>query len=121
MGWNGRGYKLGSRVRRRSGVVYVKVEGEKGEGKMIAEHRRIWELTHEPLKPGDRVFKISANKADNSPGNLAMIHFNQTKYVFLENGKPLMKSRVLESWEKAWGTSIIRTISKKTKRVLVNS
>lgn len=115
MGWNGRGYKLGARVQYRNGYIVVKVEGDNGESKMMAESRRIWELKKGDLEAGDRVFHIDGDRTNNDIGNLARVHFNQTKFIFLK------ESRQLESWEKAWGTPIIRTIDKKTKRVLVNS
>lgn len=115
MSWQGRGYKLGTRVQHRNGYIVVKVEGEHGEGKMMAESRRIWELTHGELEAGDRVFHIDGDRTNNEPYNLAMVHFNQTKFTFLKT------SRQLESWEQVWGKGIIRTINKKTGRVLVNS
>lgn len=113
----------------RTGYIVVKVENEKGEAKMMAESRRVWELHHGELEAGDRVFHCDGNRTNNNIGNLAMVHFNQTKFVALK------QSRMLQPWGEVWGTGrrplpstksslilpILRTVEKKTGRVLVNS
>lgn len=101
--WRGRKYPAGTRVQHRNGYIVVKTE----DG-MMAESRRVWELHHGELQPGDRVFHMDGDRTNNKINNLAKVHFNDTKFVFLK------ESRVL------W-LPTIRTIDKKTGKVLINS
>jgi hypothetical protein len=104
----GKGYPLGTRVQHRTGYIVVKVETDGGDVKMMAESRRMWELHRGDLAPGDRVFHMDGDRTNNNIRNLAKIHFNQTKFVLLKESKILFMPT-------------IRTLDKKTGRVLVNS
>ena len=84
MAWNGRGYRPGTRVQRKTGYVYVKTD----EG-FIAENRRVWELTNGELQEGDRVYHLDGDRTNNNIKNLAKIHFNATKFVMLKASKVL--------------------------------
>lgn len=117
MKWHGRRYPLGTRVQHRNGYIVVKVENDNGELKMMAESRRVWELKRGSLEPGDRVFHIDGDRTNNEIGNLAMVHFNQTKFTFLKASKILY----MPSTKSSLMLPTIRTIDKKTGRVLVNS
>lgn len=103
MHWSGKSYPLGTRVQHRNGYIVVKTD----EG-MMAESRRQWELQRGALEPGDRVFHIDGDRTNNRISNLAKVHYNQTRFTMLK------KSKVL------WMPTI-RTLNKKTRRVLVNS
>lgn len=115
--WHGRSYPVGTKVRHRNGYVFVKVENDDSGAKMMAESRRIWELTHGPLEEGDRVFHINGNREDNSVKNLAMVHFNQTKFKFYKSSEILY----MPSTKVAVLLPTMRTLDKKTGKVLVNS
>lgn len=87
-------YDIGTKVQHRNGYIKVKIEGEGGKPKWEAEARRNWELTYgdrDPIVAGDRVFHKDGDRTNDRPSNLAKIHYNDTKFVFLK------KSRVL--WE----------------------
>lgn len=101
--WYGRSYPVGTKVQHRNGYIVVKT----GDG-MMAEGRRNWELQRGPLEAGGKVFHIDGDRTNNRISNLAKVHYNQTKFVFLKESKVL------------WMPTI-RTIDKKTRRVLVNS
>lgn len=112
----GRNYALGTRVQHRNGYIFVKATDEEGNPKLIAEGRRVWELTRGPLEEGDRVFHLNGDRTNNKIGNLAKVHFSSIKFVFLK------ESRVL--WSPKRGPALlptIRTLDKKTGKVLVNS
>lgn len=102
--WHGRSYPTGTKVQHRNGYIFVKTD----EGKLIAESRRIWELQRGELKEGDRVFHIDGDRTNNNIRNLAKVHYNQTKFLMLKESKIL------------WMPTI-RTIDKRTGKVLVNS
>ncbi len=90
---SGKSYPVGTRVQHRNGYIVVKTE----DG-MVAEGRRVWEITHEGLEPGDRVFHIDGDRTNNNPRNLAKVHFNVTKFVMLKESKVLwMPTRVLRN------------------------
>ncbi len=101
--WTGKGYAIGTRVQHRNGYIVVKTD----EG-MMAESRRTWELHRGPLKAGDRVFHMDGDRTNNDIRNLAKVHFNDTKFTMLKSSKIL------------W-SPVIRTLDKKTGRILVNS
>ncbi len=82
--------EIGTKVQHRNGYIRVKVEGKDGPT-WQAESRRNWEMQRGELQEGDRVFHIDGDRTNNRVGNLARVHFNSTKFVFLK------KSRVL--WE----------------------
>jgi hypothetical protein len=84
MAWNGRGYRPGTRVQHKNGVIFVKTE----DGVMV-ESRRVWELTKGELSEGDKVYHIDGDRTNNKPNNLAKIHFNATKFVMLKESKVL--------------------------------
>jgi hypothetical protein len=84
-----RNYPVGSKVQYRNGYIRVKIEGEGGEPKWEAESRRVWELQRGPLKEGDRVFHIDGDRTNNRIGNLAKVHYNTTKFVFLKESRAL--------------------------------
>ena len=104
--WVGRKYVPGTRVQYRTGYIYVKT----GDG-MKPEARQIWERHHGELTPGDRVFHLDGNRENNQIGNLAKVHFNDTKFTLLK------ASRVL--WVPTQPR--IKVIDTKTKKWLVNS
>lgn len=117
--WMGRSYPAGTRVQHRSGYIVVKVVSDDGEEKMMAESRRVWELRRGPLEPGDRVFHIDGDRTHNDIKNLAMVHFNQTKFVVLQNSKILYLPPSNPKY-----TSLIpsiKTLDKKTGKVLADS
>ena len=99
----GKRHRLGTRVQYRTGYIYVKTP----DG-MMPEARRIWEMKRGPLAPGDRVFHLDGDRTNNNLINLAKVHFNAKKFVMLK------ASRVL------WMRSL-RTIDKKTGKILINS
>ncbi len=115
--WRGKSYPVGTRVQHRNGYIVVKVETDDGHAKMMAESRRIWELKRGPLDPGDRVFHIDGDRTNNEIRNLAMVHFNQTKFTFLKESKVLY----MPTQKSSFILPTIRTLDKKTGRVLVNS
>ncbi len=82
--WYGRSYPLGTRVQYRNGYILVKTD----DG-MMAESRRVWELTHGDLEEGDRVFHIDGDRTNNNIRNLAKIHYNQVKFKMLKESKVL--------------------------------
>lgn len=86
--WRGHSYPIGTRVQHRNGYIVVKTD----EG-MIAEGRRVWELTHGDLDEGDRVFHIDGDRTNNEPHNLAKVHFNQVKFRMLKESKILWMPR----------------------------
>lgn len=100
-------YPIGTKIQQKNGRVVVKVETEDGP-KWEAEARRLWELYHGPLNEGDRVFLIRGVGSKIERSNLTMIHFRTEKF------KVLGHSRVLYM-------PTIRTIDKKTGKVLINS
>lgn len=104
-------YPIGTKRQQKTGRVEVKVLDDNGKPKWEAEARRLWELYHGELKPGDRVFLIRGTGSKIERGNLTMIHFrtaDQDKF------KVLAHTRILYM-------PIIRTIDKRTGKVLVNS
>ncbi len=101
--WHGHSYPVGTRVQHRNGYIVVKT----GEG-MMAESRRVWQLQRGDLEAGDRVFHLDGDRTNNKIHNLAKVHFNQTKFVMLKESKVL------------W-LPTIRTLDKRTGKVLVNS
>lgn len=113
----GQRYPVGTRVQHRNGYIVVKVETDDGGAKMMAESRRVWELRRGDLEPGDRVFHIDGDRTNNDIRNLAMVHFNQTKFVFLKRSQVLYMPKGNSSLL----LPTIRTIDKKTGKVLVNS
>lgn len=84
-----RSYAVGTKVQRRNGYIFVKTD----DG-LIAESRRNWELQKGELKPGDKVFHIDGDRTNNRIGNLAKIHYNQTKFVFLKESKVLWRPKL---------------------------
>lgn len=106
--WRGNSYPQGTRVQHRNGYIFVKVQNDEGEMKLMAEGRRVWELRHGPLEPGDKVYHMDGDRTNNDVRNLAKIHFNQTKFTFLKESKVLFMPT-------------IRVLDKKTGKVLVNS
>lgn len=115
--WHGKSYPVGTRVQHRNGYIVVKVETDEGGARMMAESRRIWELKRGDLEPGDRVFHVDGDRTNNDISNLAMVHFNQTKFVFLKASQVLYMPKSKSSY----ALPTIRTIDKKTGKVLVNS
>ncbi len=115
--WRGSSYPEGTRTQHRNGYIYVKVVDDDGNAKLMAEARRVWELKHGPLAPGDRVFHVDGDRTNNDWRNLAKVHFNQTKFKFLREAKilymPTVKSSML--------LPVLRTLDKKTGKVLLNS
>lgn len=103
MHWSGKSYPVGTKVQYRTGYIVVKTD----EG-MMAESRRVWELQRGPLEEGDRVFHIDGDRTNNNIRNLAKVHYNQTKFIMLKESKIL------------WMPTI-RTIDKRTGKILVNS
>ena len=83
--WQGRSYPTGTKVQHRNGYIFVKT----GEGKLMAESRRVWELQRGPLQEGDRVFHVDGDRTNNKISNLAKVHYNQTKFVMLKESKIL--------------------------------
>lgn len=106
--WKVHSYPMGTRVQHRTGYIFVKVQDDEGNLKLMAESRRVWELKQGPLEPGDRVFHMDGDRTNNDIRNLAKIHFNQTKFMFLKQSKILFMPTI-------W------VIDKKTGKVLVNS
>lgn len=88
-GWKGRSYPVGTRVQHRTGYISVKVVDDEGRARMMAENRRVWELSRGPLQLGDRVFHMDGDRTNNKIQNLAKIHFNQTKFTFLKHSEIL--------------------------------
>lgn len=110
--WRGKNYPVGTRVQHRNGYIVIKT----GDG-MIAESRRIWELKRGDLEAGDRVFHMDGDRTNNNIHNLAKVHFNQTKFTFLKESKVLY----MPSTKASITLPTIRTIDKKTGKVLLNS
>lgn len=81
--------EIGTRVQHRNGYIHVKVEGDDGKPTWVAEGRRVWELKNGDLEEGDRVFHVNGDRTDNRPGNLAKVHFNNVKFVFLKRSRVL--------------------------------
>lgn len=81
--------EIGTKVQHRNGYIHVKIRDDDGKPKWVAEGRRVWELKYGELEEGDRVFHTNGDRTDNRPGNLAKVHFNNVKFIFLK------KSRVL--------------------------
>lgn len=75
-------YPVGTRTQHRNGYIYVKVVADDGNERLMSEARRVWELHHDTLEDGDRIFHTNGDRTDNRIQNLAKVHFNQTKYVF---------------------------------------
>lgn len=115
--WKGSSYPLGTRVQHRDGYIFVKAQDDEGRERLIVESRRIWELRRGPLEPGDRVFHKDGDRTNNNIQNLEKIHFNQTKFVFLKESKILY----MPSTKASITLPTIRTLDKKTGRVLLNS
>lgn len=113
----GRNYPIGTKVRHRNGYVKVKIEGEEG-AIWQPESRRMWELYRGELVDGDRVFHIDGNRENNKIQNLALIHFNQTKFTLYKESKVLyMPGQKRDSIL----VPRIKTIDKRTGKTLVNS
>lgn len=93
-GWSGKSYPIGTRVQHRTGYISVKVVDDEGKSKMMAEARRVWELSRGPLDAGDRVFHMDGDRTNNKIQNLAKIHFNQTKFTFLKHSEILWMPKV---------------------------
>lgn len=89
-GWSGKSYPVGTRVQYRSGYIQVKT----GDG-MVAESRRVWELSLGELEPGDRVFHIDGDRTNNRISNLAKIHYNQVKFKMLKASKILWMPKTI--------------------------
>ncbi len=87
--WYGKSYPAGTRVQRRTGYIYVKTD----EG-LIAEGRRVYELTHGELEPGYRVFHMDGDRTNNSIRNLSAVKFNTTKFTMLKESKVLWMPKV---------------------------
>lgn len=115
--WRGMRYPVGTRVQHRNGYIVVKVVDDEGKSRMMAESRRCWELRKGPLEAGDRVFHIDGDRTNNDIRNLAMVHFNQTKFTFLKKSEILY----MPTQKSSYALPTIRTIDKKTGRILVNS
>ncbi len=81
-------HSVGTKVQYRNGYIKVKLELD-GEVYWEAESRRVWELTHGELEPGDRVYHIDGDRTNNQINNLAKVHFNSTKFVFLKQSRVL--------------------------------
>ncbi len=71
-------------MQHRNGYIVVKTK----DG-MVAEGRRVWELSKGDLEPGDKVYHIDGDRTNNKPNNLAKIHFNQTKFIMLKESRVL--------------------------------
>ena len=97
MNWQGKSYPLGTRVQYRSGYIQVKTE----DG-LVTEARRVWELTHGELEPGDRVFHVDGDRTNNSIRNLAKVHYNQVAFKFLKESKILWMPKA-RTKERAYG------------------
>lgn len=82
-------HEIGTKVQHRNGYIKVKVEGEDGRPGWQAESRRNWEMQRGDLQEGDRVFHIDGDRTNNRVGNLAKVHFNNTKFVFLKSSRIL--------------------------------
>lgn len=80
---------IGTKVQHRNGYIFVKIEGDEGDPQWQAEARRVWELQRGPLNEGDRVFHIDGDRTNNRITNLAKIHYNTTKFVFLKQSRVL--------------------------------
>lgn len=110
--WSTGAREIGSRVQYRTGYITVKVVNNDGEEKIMAESRRVWELHHGELEAGDRVFHCNGDRTDNRIQNLAMVHFNQTKFIVLK------QSLKLPSWDEVWGKGRKPKASTKSSLVL---
>lgn len=80
---------VGAVVQHRNGYIHVKVEDQDGKERWIAQGRCIWELQRGDLEEGDRVYHINGDRTDNRIQNLAKVHFNSTKFVFLKESRVL--------------------------------
>lgn len=105
--WRG-AYPAGTRVQHRNGYIVVKTE----DG-MMPESRRTWELTHGELEAGDRVFHMDGDRTNNKVGNLAKIHFNQTKFIMLKESKVLWMPKAAE--KKALTNEVLELARKRLK------
>lgn len=90
-------YPIGTRTQHRNGYIYVKVVDDDGHPKLMAEARRTWELKRGDLEAGDRIYHMDGNRENNDIRNLAKIHFNQTRFVFLKQSKILYMPTVKSS------------------------
>lgn len=84
---------VGTIVQHKNGYIHVKVEKD-GEEVWQAQGRRMWELQRGELADGDRVFHIDGDRTNNRIGNLAKVHFNSTKFIFLKRSKVLYQPGV---------------------------
>jgi hypothetical protein len=80
---------LGTKVQYRNGYIKVKCEDNEGKAYWEAESRRIWEMQRGELAEGDRIYHIDGDRTNNRIGNLAKVHFNSTKFVFLKQSRVL--------------------------------
>lgn len=92
-------HEIGTKVQYRNGYIKVKLEGEGGKPIWEAESRRVWELQRGPLDPGDRVYHVDGDRTNNRLGNLAKVHFNSTKFVFLKASRILFTPKRREKKE----------------------
>lgn len=115
----GRAYPVGTKIRYRNGYIKVKIDNPEGDGvKWEAESRRMWAMYRGELEEGDRIFHIDGNRENNKISNLALIHFNQTKFSLYKESKVLYMPSVKHD---SILVPRIKTLDKRTGRVLVNS
>lgn len=92
----GTNYPIGTKVQHRNGYIRVKIEDGEGKPEWEAESRRVWELQRGDLEEGDRVFHLNGDRTNNHISNLAKVHFNTTKFVFLKSSRILHFPKALK-------------------------
>lgn len=90
-------YPVSTKVQHRNGYIKVKIEGDDGKPRWEAESRRVWELQRGPLSPGDRVFHVDGDRTNNRITNLAKVHYNEVKFVFLKQSRVLFMPKIKEA------------------------
>lgn len=101
-------YPEGTKIREKNGRVIVKIRDDEGNLKWESEARRMWELYHGELKPGDRVFLIKGVGSKIERNNLCMVHYRTEPWKVLDHREILF-------------LPVIRTLDKRTGKVLVHS
>ncbi len=92
-------HAIGTKVQHRNGYIHVKHVNDQGQVSWTPESRRIWEMQRGELEEGDRVFHIDGDRTNNRVGNLAKVHFNSTKFVFLKKSRILWTPKIREKRE----------------------
>lgn len=76
----GRGYPLGTIIRRMGGYIF-----EKFNGRLVAQHRLVVERKRgRTLTENERVFHIDGDRMNNDDSNLVVLQFNRYDYHLIK-------------------------------------